>query len=81
MDQMRKISIVKHIEKHKMRWAEKFERMARKFLFMIQQQQKSWKIRNKMVGPNSYSRNEHKYSYPWYSRKKTVAEMEQSGRT
>jgi hypothetical protein len=31
-DQMRKISIVKHTEKRKLRWVEQFERMARKVM-------------------------------------------------
>jgi len=31
-DQMRKISIVKHTEKHKLRWAEQFGRMVRKVM-------------------------------------------------
>jgi leucyl-tRNA synthetase len=31
-DQLRKISIVKHTEKHKLRWAEQFERMTRKVM-------------------------------------------------
>jgi hypothetical protein len=56
--QVRKMSVVIHTEKYKLRWAEQFERMARKAMITCcfiydAETEENLKDRNKMAGRNS----------------------------